>query len=242
MTEFRARDEDARPPQFLEDTAGFADALLTFHGQLEQGGLESSADQVARIVATVKAGSCTVGRLKVLYATLDERLHDELGRRILFQIDRRHEAFFDKPNLFGPEVSEQFPSATFDISEAGSCFATGRPTACVMHLNRVLETAFDAIQSALGMTLDTDKGWEPTLRVIRDRLKEKSAELGTLKLKQFFDDVVGHLYAIKNAWRNPSVHAGAKYTGEEAESIFNAVKGFMQALAKNVREGQATLF
>jgi hypothetical protein len=46
--------------------------------------------------------------------------------------------------LFGGDVDLKFASASFEISEAGKCFALGRYTACVFHLMRVMEVALDA--------------------------------------------------------------------------------------------------
>ncbi|MFZ1980558.1 MAG: hypothetical protein WAU61_04570, partial [Smithella sp.] len=47
--------------------------------------------------------------------------------------------------LFGDFVNAKFPSASFDIIEAGNCFATARYTACVFHLMRVLEIGLSTL-------------------------------------------------------------------------------------------------
>ncbi len=107
-------------------------------------------------------------------------------------------------------------------------------TSCVLNLTRVVEIGLKAIAKDLGITLDLDRGWEPTLRTIRDRIKEKKDELGDRKA--FYDDVVGHLYAIKNAWRNPAIHGAARYDYDPARAIWNAVEGFMRKLATKLKE------
>jgi hypothetical protein len=48
-------------------------------------------------------------------------------------------------------VTTNFSSTSFDIEEAGKCFATGRNTATVMHLMRVMEIGLKA--AAIGMNV-----------------------------------------------------------------------------------------
>lgn len=48
---------------------------------------------------------------------------------------------YGKPQLFGDLVAKKFPKASLDVECAGNCLALGEPTACVLHLNRVMEIA-----------------------------------------------------------------------------------------------------
>jgi hypothetical protein len=41
-----------------------------------------------------------------------------------------------------------------------------------------------------------------------------------------------HLYHVKQAWRNGTMHPKKTYTQEEAEAVFAAVRVFMRHLAK----------
>ena len=53
----------------------------------------------------------------------------------------------------------------------------------------------------------------------------------------FYSQVATHFMYIKNAWRNTVTHrTGQKYTEDEAQRIFENVKGFMQALAMRLGE------
>jgi len=52
----------------------------------------------------------------------------------------------------------------------------------------------------------------------------------------FLREVLGHLQAVKVAWRNPTMHIVNVYTLEQAEEIFNAVRGFMRHLATRLSE------
>ena len=53
---------------------------------------------------------------------------------------------------------------------------------------------------------------------------------------EFFDALYASLDAVKNPWRNATMHPANKYTQEEAEHIFVSVKGFMMKLASRCGE------
>ena len=51
-----------------------------------------------------------------------------------------------------------------------------------------------------------------------------------------FEDLRASLEAVRNPWRNATMHIEKKYTDDEAEHIFVAVKGFMKKLASRCDE------
>jgi hypothetical protein len=51
-----------------------------------------------------------------------------------------------------------------------------------------------------------------------------------------FQSLFASLDAVKNPWRNATMHVENKYVPEEAEHIFAAVKGFMKELASRMDE------
>jgi hypothetical protein len=53
-----------------------------------------------------------------------------------------------------------------------------------------------------------------------------------LAKKEEYHRLYGHLNAVRNAWRNPTVHPRKHYDPEEAEDVFCASRAFMRALAK----------
>jgi hypothetical protein len=52
----------------------------------------------------------------------------------------------------------------------------------------------------------------------------------------YFTSAFASLDAVKNPWRNATMHVENKYTSEEAEHIFSAVRGFMRKLALRMDE------
>jgi hypothetical protein len=51
-----------------------------------------------------------------------------------------------------------------------------------------------------------------------------------------FESLYASLDAVKNPWRNATMHVENKYTDDEAEHIFISVKGFMKKLASRMDE------
>jgi hypothetical protein len=146
--------------------------------------------------------------------------------------------------LFGKDVQDKFQtSALYEIDEAAKCLAFGRDTAAVFHLMRVIEDGIKAISKCLAISdpiKEADRNWGVFLRKISDAIKARSSGTPTAwrqgEDKQFFENCLASLDAVKNAWRNPTMHVENKYSREEAIHIFGAVKGFMKKLASRMDE------
>jgi hypothetical protein len=138
-----------------------------------------------------------------------------------------------KELLWGADVRSKFPSATKDIDEAAKCLAFGRSTAAVFHSMRVMEIALKAVRQCLGVSA-SGRNWGDALKDIRD----ERAKRGLVKWAKndFFQDVYGRLDAIKDAWRNTTMHVENVYTEEDAARIFDYTKGFMEKIASHMDE------
>jgi hypothetical protein len=176
---------------------------------------------------------------------LQTRVRDEFKSRYVLVIPADKVQFYNphKP-LFGPVVDTQFPSqASFEISEAGKCFALGRYTATVFHLMRILEIALESIRLCLQMPKPikaADKNWGRTLenmnREIKGRSDAKPQIWTRLTDKTLFDELYITLDRIRGLWRNTTMHVETKYTEEEAKDIFDAVKTLMRKIASRFDE------
>jgi hypothetical protein len=51
-----------------------------------------------------------------------------------------------------------------------------------------------------------------------------------------FSEVYASLDAVRVAWRNTTMHVENKYTDDEAEHIFIAVRGFLKKLSSRMDE------
>ena len=177
-------------------------------------------------------------------------LVDDLRRRLLDQGNAMSFLWLTsverdryEPNtpLFGSEFESKFLSGgVFELDEAAKCLALGRSTAAVFHLMRLMEISVRAVARYLEICdpLPGDRSWGKVLENVRNGIKAKwptvaSRETGDGKL---FDDLHASLDAVKNPWRNSTMHPANKYTAEEAEHIYAAVRGFAMKLASRCDE------
>jgi hypothetical protein len=144
-------------------------------------------------------------------------------------------------SLFGRDVADKFPSANFDIMSSGIAYGTSLTTSCVFHLMRVMEIGLAALGKAFGVSA-AYTNWEVVLNQIESKIAgmRSDPEWKTLpdckEQQEYYSQAASYFRTVKDAWRNYTMHVRAKYTEEEAEQIFNAVKGFMQKLAERLAE------
>lgn len=183
-------------------------------------------------------------QLAAMMRELAERMFDECQLRVFVSLSVRQAqlAFADEP-LFGPDVNARFPGAAFEIEEAGKCLGFSRPTAAVFHCMRVMEIGIAAISRCLGIPdpiKPAERNWGAMLRAFKAEFTRRSG----LSLpaqwanpdRSFFEDAYASLDAVRNPWRNATMHVENKYTDDEAEHIFSAVKAFMKKLAARMDE------
>ncbi len=209
-------------------------------------GLEYAVMKIDSLEKSLTHGFITIrSELHPHLIDLEGRIYDELKTRFFLTISSEKAKFYETTNLFGNDVLNNFASAGFDIEEAGKCFATSRFTACVMHLQRVLEVSLKAYGLYLGIAAlvpGTQPSWNKILDQTRNEIKERNDKKiptktwHSTKEKDFCEGLQPFLEAVKIAWRNPSMHADAKYTEDEADDIFSVVKRFMKHLAKHLDE------
>lgn len=133
---------------------------------------------------------------------------------------------------FGKDVRDRFPSAIRNIDEANKCLALGRTTASVFHLMRIIEVALKATHAYLGLIV-SDRNWGVLLSQIRT---ERVRRGPTWVDKDYFQDLYARLDAIKDAWRNTTMHVENDYTEEEARLILGNVRGLMEKIASRMDE------
>lgn len=128
---------------------------------------------------------------------------------------------------FGEAVDDAFPKAAEDISEAAKCLALQRNTACVFHLMRAMESAVGRLAEAIGTGKSTNKEWGKILSDIGQKIES----LPKGEDRDRWSESHSHLYHVKQAWRNDTMHPKKTYTDDQAQSVFDAVRSFMTHLA-----------
>jgi hypothetical protein len=168
---------------------------------------------------------------------LSDTLGFELEQRKFYRPIRQFEKYYDQSKLFGDEVFTAFPSANNDISEAGSCLALERGTACVLHLMRVVEVGLRALATSLGVGHQND--WGSYLREIDTALQTKIKAGGKRSAdEQFYAEARVTIDGVRMAWRNPTMHIESSYSPERAEDILSSVRTLMRHLAAKLSETQ----
>jgi hypothetical protein len=167
----------------------------------------------------------------------------ELTLVTLLSLNAKEQTYFaPKEPIFGSEVATKFRTqAAFEIDEAGKCLALGRPTAGVFHLMRTLEVCIRAVARCLQIPdplKPAERNWGFILGAIKDGMDLRWPTGATRMIGDgaLFEDLHASLEAVRNPWRNGTMHVEKKYTDDEAEHIFIAVKGFMKKLASRCDE------
>jgi hypothetical protein len=183
-------------------------------------------------------------RLGALCKQLCGRIADELAGEMVLSIPMPKVRFYQPSSpQFGQDVENKFASAAFEIDEASKCFALNRYTACVFHLMRIMEIGIEAARKSLGIPdpiKPAQRNWGAVLKRFKDELEARNAvnpkRWAQHEDADFFADTYVSLDAVRNVWRNATMHVEKTYTEEEAEHIFGAVRGFMRKLASRVDE------
>jgi len=170
-------------------------------------------------------------------------LRRELALTKIFCIETNKSAYFEL-NLgsFSHQFKTAFVSTIFEVDEAGKCYTLGRATACVFHLMRTMEIGIRAVARSLSIPdpiKDAERNWGKILEKIKTEIDRRSAAKPPLwngHDKVFFSETYASLDAVRVAWRNPTMHVENKYTEDEAEHIFIAVRGFMKKLCSRMDE------
>lgn len=214
-----------------------------------------SVNAVAAIAATKRLELAlkidplpTMGQLSTALTDIESRFADHLEYVKLFVL-QPSEIFLVYPAekllaFDGNEVigfREKFPAASFEIEEAAKCFAFGRHTACVFHCMRIMEIGLRVLAKKLDIpnpVLANDRNWGNMLKSIKAKIDEKwPQKLNTHGTEgQKMEALYATLDAVKNPWRNATMHVEVIYAPHEAMHIMRCVGYFILELMKNADE------
>lgn len=200
-------------------------------------GCEHSSRAAHRLVRDIPELTDAVFSIRI--KELKEGLVDEMRAQLFFYVPSSRAKYHGKTEaMFGEDVRNRFPSSLSEIKGAGACFAFGQYTASVFHLMRTMEIGLNSVSLSLGISLNENGNWGKALRGMSDaELKKKAAAHAVfLKHRDFYEDIAAMFSAVKDAWRNATMHVERSYSEEEAEEIIGAVRTFMKSLAKKLDE------
>lgn len=202
--------------------------------------LKASSRALSRLQGNIRNNDeFTYGSFSDFADDLFLRMRDELELTPCFILESSRGRFYEPDDpLFGAAVASHYPSAYQEIEEAGKCLALGRSTACVFHLMRTMEVGVRAVANGLRIpdpTKPAEKNWGVIIRKIREAIVARQRWRRKAD-KAFYEEAVASLDAVKNPWRNATMHVEKTYTEEEAENIFYIVRGFMMKIASRIDE------
>jgi hypothetical protein len=193
-----------------------------------QARLQISGDVLPRSYSIIQA------ELLGLHHTILSELAD---KKFAF-IGPRFAPYFEQPKLFGEKVYDNFESARQEIKDAGNCLAADLGTAAVFHLMRIAEHGMRALAAERHVRMKATEldfaDWHQIISALdkqadaianwKGRSARKAAAL------EFYRGAVRQLDGFKEEWRNHVMHTRKSYDFNQAESVFDRVREFMQRL------------
>jgi hypothetical protein len=222
-----------------EVAASIKNGIANIREDSESLGLELVVAQVDRICRYLDSEQATFPRLSRFVDELETRIVDSFDREAFFHLTRSEVALFDSHHPFGPAVSNAFPSSIIDVEEAAKCLALARPTACVLHLMRAMEFVLEAVAKSINVDYQF-QGWEAIIKRMRSEMDKdyKSMAPQFAGRKEFLSSVLDRLMTVKDALRNPTMHARVHYDLDRADEVYRASRVFMQKVAEEIAESQ----
>ena len=108
------------------------------------------------------------------FELLKSALQQEIGSKFFLYVPNHRAAHFENDAILSARAKGGFATAYAELREAGSCYAVGRYTGCVLHAMRSVEVGVKAMSRALGYSPPDleQQDWHPILEkcesIIRD--------------------------------------------------------------------------
>lgn len=181
---------------------------------------------------------------------LKNRLNDEFSLKHFLWISEEDLNFYNKPLLAGEQFKEKFPKANIELTEAGSCFALDRHTACVCHVMRALEYTLKSFAGALSIPSTNLFTWGDFLRAIETRkgssgkgktannpaIMPEPSSVEWLSDEPFFEKCYSFIAAVKSAYRDKTFHVEASYEKPSAKDVLITSIVFFKHAATKLKE------
>lgn len=221
-----------------------ADIVAELRNQLTMVGAQSAWVAANRLHDCLNSDtkSITYSQLKYDLNDVESRFADHLSFIRLYVIRSEQMGLLGSPTeILGEQTASRFTSVWFDVEESAKCICVQRPTAAVFHAMRVLELGIRAFAARLNIpdpVKPAARNWANMLRQIKQEMekqfppeKRQSHSEGA-----FLEGLYATLDAVKNPWRNETMHVEGVYTDAEAKFILVCVITFIQKMAESFDE------
>jgi hypothetical protein len=183
--------------------------------EMEQGcisiGLARTAKQIRAVLDACSSGKCTPARFQSLVKPITGLLVQELSEFVFLAVPRNRVGFFQVP------LGKKVPGADEAVREfhaARRCLGLGEPTACVLHLVRVIDFGAKAVATSLGLNtegLTVGVIAAEIQNLVRSLTKSRAC---SSEVEQFYNALVMDLRTFVRAYRNPVVHGFQVFTDQ----------------------------
>lgn len=131
--------------------------------------------------------------------------------------------------------ASSMPTATTELIKAGNCFAVSENAACIFHAMRATEITLTAVYLCLGLVEpeNASKSWGIYCNGIKDEMTKRGKAWHRLAE---FQEILTTLVAVKDGWRNNSIHVDAYYSEEDAKRILTVVQFFIEKVSLKMDE------
>jgi len=201
-------------------------------------GLQLSVVHIDRILNLLDDPSLTFGELGLQAGdALSQRIFDELRLVLFLRVPPDRAPLYGEPLTGWEAVLRKFPSAKFDVEEAGKCFALNRYTASVFHAMRILEIGLASLGHHYKVPTDR-ANWHDIITAIEKKVRALGPNDGGnwRDEQQFGSEACTEFRHFKDAWRNHAMHVRQTFDDERAQLIYEHVRGFMAHLVSRLKE------
>jgi hypothetical protein len=207
--------------------------------------MEGTLAKLARFESALEY-TLTPQDYRVHMQTIHETIEDELKRRSVYYIKRGKAEIVKQIPGDWKQTLSSFRKAEPEIKAAAMCYATDNSTAAVFHLMRVAELGLRGLARERAVVLDKNRpiewaDWEELLKAVRkkvDTLNGKPRGNARGRAVEFYSGVLGEFGAFKDVYRNNVMHMRVSYDENQAMSVMNHVREFMERLSGRVDENQ----
>ena len=237
-----AAHQEALLPQSV---AAITPAIDEFRREADRVGARYAVVHVDRTLAQLKQTPCpmTVGQALTALSEIESRFSDYMADVQMFALAPGEAIFMQSADqLIELEgFSAHFPNAAFEVEEASKCIALGRYTAAVFHAMRMLEIGIRALAKRLSIpdpTKAAEKNWGSILGSIKTRIDEVWPRQSRFPNSEgaAFEALHATLDAVRNPWRNATMHVETIYAPHEALHILRCAAYFMRRLSEQTNE------
>jgi hypothetical protein len=179
------------------------------------------------------------------FELLRDAVQFEMTAKLFLFVPQHIAKYYEWGEIVNEKVTEAFPNSYQKIRAAGSCLASGLPTACVFHSMRAAELGLKALGSEYEIAIKSGK--EIALaewREILDGLNATVQKIENLPNStidkdvrlQFCSEAAAEFRFFKNGWRIRAAHARATYDEAQAIEVIDHVRSFFEFLATRLKE------